>query len=451
MKINGKKGIFLALSSVLLIATAACSSGGGNSGGQSTEGTAATAGSDATAKTIELRMTWWGSQTRHDLTTKMIALFEEKHPNIKIKPEYSGWDGYFDKLSTQVAGSNAPDIIQMDYAFLSDYAKRGTLLDLGPYTEDGTLRTEQHESSMLEAGSIDGKLYAITLGLNAAGVIYNASVLQELGIAEPEESWTWTDFADLSNQIAEKKGEGYYGTPDISGTTNMFEFFVRQNGTGLFADKALGPSQEVTMNWFNYWKDLRESGGATTPEITAAMTNALETRPLSVGQSAFDFAWSNQLLTYINVQKNQSDKLKMQVIPHSENEKQIGEYLKPGQFISGNAKTKHPKEVAMLIDFMVNDPDATAILGSERGVPVNSGIREQLKSNLTESEQLVFDFIDLVSQHSSNIDPPYPQGFSEIDKNFKSASEQIAFGQGSIEQVTEQFISGANQILSKTQ
>lgn len=183
--------------------------------------------------------------------------------------------------------------------------------------------------------------------------------------------------------------------------------------------------------------------------MTAAMTNALETRPLSVGQSALDFTWSNQLMTYQNVLKDQSQKLKMQVIPHLEGEQAIGEYLKPGQFISGNAKTKYPKEVAKLIDFMVNDPEGTAILGAERGVPVNSAVREQLKPSLTAEEKLVFDFIDVVSKHSSDIDPPYPQGFSEIDKNFKSASEQIAFGQGSIEQISGQFISGSNAILDK--
>lgn len=445
MKTKRTNRLLLILSSVLLMTTAACSSDGADS----SQGAESTAGTEAPTPAVELRMTWWGSQTRHDLTTKMIALFEEKNPGIRIKPEYSGWDGYFDKLSTQVAGSNAPDIIQMDYAFLSDYAKRGTLLDLTPYSQDGTLRTDEHDGSMISAGSIDGKLYAITLGVNAPGVIYNASVLQELGIAEPQESWTWQDFADMSNTISEKKGDGYYGSPDISGTTNIFEVFVRQSGTGMFGEDSLAVSKEVLNEWFNYWQDLRDSGGVTTPEMTAAMTNALETRPLSVGQSALDFAWSNQLITYQNVLKDQEQRLKMQVIPHGEDEQQIGEYLKPGQFISGNSKTAHPKEVAMLIDFMVNDPEAAAILGSERGVPVNAGIREQLRPSLTAEEQLIFDFIDVVSKNSSDIDPPYPQGFSEIDKNFKSASEQIAFGQGSIDQVSEQFISGSNQILGK--
>ncbi|MFD1906363.1 hypothetical protein ACFSQ7_23930 [Paenibacillus rhizoplanae] len=82
-------------------------------------------------------------------------------------------------------------------------------------------------------------------------------------------------------------------------------------------------------------------------------------------------------------------------------------------------------------------------------MPVNSAVREQLKPSLTAEEQLIFDFIDVVSKHSSDIDPPYPQGFSEIDKNFKSASEQISFGQAGIPQVSEQFISGANAILDK--
>lgn len=207
MRIKGRRGVTLLLSAALLMTTAACSSSGTNAG----EGAKAASGTANETPAIELRMTWWGSQTRHDLTAKMIKRFEEKNPGITIKPEYSGWDGYFDKLSTQVAGSNAPDIIQMDYAFLSDYAKRGTLLDLTPYTQDGTLRTEDHDQSMISAGSIDGKLYAITLGVNAPGVIYNASVLQELGIAEPQESWTWMDFADMANTIADKKAAATTG------------------------------------------------------------------------------------------------------------------------------------------------------------------------------------------------------------------------------------------------
>ncbi|NQX47642.1 hypothetical protein HQN87_20165 [Paenibacillus tritici] len=58
-----------------------CSSSGANS----PQGTEATAKTEGSASAVELRMTWWGSQTRHDLTTKMIKRSEEKNPGITIK------------------------------------------------------------------------------------------------------------------------------------------------------------------------------------------------------------------------------------------------------------------------------------------------------------------------------------------------------------------------------
>lgn len=105
----------------------------------------------------------------------------------------------------------------------------------------------------------------------------------------------------------------------------------------------------------------------------------------------------------------------------------------------------------MFIDFMVNDPEATAILGSERGVPVNSSVREQMQSKLPDSEKAIFQFIDVVAKHSSPINPPYPQGYSEVDTSFKTASEQIAFGQGSPADVIQQFIDNANAALASGQ
>ena len=296
-----KKWVTLFCLSLLLFATA-CS--GGATDKPASSGEASESEGDSSGK-IELRMTWWGSQTRHDLTTKVIQLFEEKHPGITIKPEYSGWDGYFDKLTTQVAGSNAPDIIQMDYAFLTDFARRGALLDLTPFAESKELRTEDHDQSMITAGSIDNKLYAITLGVNAPGVIYDATVFQELGIEEPQESWTWKDFGDIATKIAAAKGDGFYGSADISGTTNMFEVFIRQSGKGLFDGGTMTATSEELQQWFDMWGALRENGGVTTAEITASTTNALETRPISLGTAAMDFAWSNQLLTFQQVNKNQ--------------------------------------------------------------------------------------------------------------------------------------------------
>jgi multiple sugar transport system substrate-binding protein len=67
---------------------------------------------------VTLRFSWWGSDTRHKMTEKLIAAFEAENPNINVEGEYGDWSGYWDKLATQVASQDAPDIIQMDAAYL---------------------------------------------------------------------------------------------------------------------------------------------------------------------------------------------------------------------------------------------------------------------------------------------------------------------------------------------
>lgn len=445
--IKNKIGIVTLLSLSLIFG--GCSAQGSNNQPGAEASTDSSSGSGSTKK-VELRMTWWGSQTRHDLTIKALELFQQKHPDIVIKPEYSGWDGYFDKLSTQVAGANAPDLIQMDYAFLTDYANRDALLDLDTYTQSGDLKIDKHDPSMIKAGTVNDKLYAITLGVNAPGVVYSSKVFQELNIADPDTSWTWEDFAKIAKQIREAKGDAFVGSADNSGTFNIFEIMVRQSGRSLFKDGQLGATKEDFTKWFTLWQDMRGSGSITSPEATAAMTNALETRPLALGTGAMDFIWSNQIIAFQKALKDSTDQLKIQVLPHSAGEAKSGEYLKPGQFLSGYSKTDHPKEVAMVIDFLVNDPEATAILGSERGVPVNSEIRAQMATTLSDTDKMIFNFVDTVSKDKSDIDPPYPQGYSEVDKSFKTLSEQMAFAQGELGSNIDEFMTSANAALSKS-
>lgn len=63
---------------------------------------------------ITLRMAWWGSQTRHDLTVEVIEMYEKEHPNVNIEYEFFSFDDYFTKLKTLVASDQVWDIFQLD-------------------------------------------------------------------------------------------------------------------------------------------------------------------------------------------------------------------------------------------------------------------------------------------------------------------------------------------------
>ena len=51
----------------------------------------------------DLRMSWWGGDSRHEATRAALEACGAKHGHT-IRPEYTGWDGHFEKLTTQIAG-----------------------------------------------------------------------------------------------------------------------------------------------------------------------------------------------------------------------------------------------------------------------------------------------------------------------------------------------------------
>nr|WP_052487976.1 extracellular solute-binding protein [Paenibacillus sp. VKM B-2647] len=154
---------------------AGCSSGG--NGNAAVNGNAAkpeakpdtqdTPKNDGPSQQIALRVGWWGSQDRANRTLNAIKLFEQKNPNIKISSEFLGWDGYWEKMSTEAAAKNLPDVMQMDDAYLPDYVQRGLLEDMTPYVTSGALNLKDVDDSYVAAGRLNNKLYALNLGANA--------------------------------------------------------------------------------------------------------------------------------------------------------------------------------------------------------------------------------------------------------------------------------------------
>ncbi len=97
MTAKRNKLVLTVITAMLGLSLTGC--GGAAKPAETKAGDASAAGS----KPVKLRITWWGAQSRHDATLKILDLYTKKNPNITFEPEYSGWDGYIDKLTTQAA------------------------------------------------------------------------------------------------------------------------------------------------------------------------------------------------------------------------------------------------------------------------------------------------------------------------------------------------------------
>src|SRR4030095_4005749 len=87
----------------------------------------------ARAADVRMRAVWWGGQDRARRTNEAIQIFEKRRPDLKIATESTAGADRWPKAATLLAGVNAPDLLQMDYRYLVEYAKRGTLLPLDPF------------------------------------------------------------------------------------------------------------------------------------------------------------------------------------------------------------------------------------------------------------------------------------------------------------------------------
>ena len=110
---------------------------------------------------VTISMTWWGDTTRNEVYNAVIDEFEKANPGITVERPFSTWSNYFDRLSTQIAGGVAPDVMGMHQRYATEYAGRGALLDLQPYVDSGVLDLSDVPQSVIDTGRINGKLYML--------------------------------------------------------------------------------------------------------------------------------------------------------------------------------------------------------------------------------------------------------------------------------------------------
>lgn len=77
-----------------------------------------------------MRAVWWGNAQRTATTEEALAAFTTAHPGTTVASEPTEWGGYWDKLATQLAAHDAPDLVQMDEKYLLEYVQRGALASL---------------------------------------------------------------------------------------------------------------------------------------------------------------------------------------------------------------------------------------------------------------------------------------------------------------------------------
>ncbi len=394
---------------------------------------------------VELRFSWWGGDKRAQLTQAAIAAFEAQNPGIKIKPEYGDWSGYWDKLATQVAANDAPDIIQMDEKYITEYSSRGALLDLSKYQID----TSKLDEAALNAGKGKKGLTGIAAGINAATILANPAVFKAAGVAIPDDkTWTWEDYARISAEVTAKSPKGTYGSAAYGTDEASLGVWLRQNGKSLYTgDGKLGFEPSDIAAWWAFLKDMSQNKAVpSASEVVEAEAAPLDQSGLATGKNGLAFWWSNQLPALEKASGGELQILRFPTKTGKASDTKL--WYKASQFWSASSRTKHPEEVAKFINFLTNDVKAGEALLADRGVYPNSKVRDAISSKLTKADTKVVTFIDQIKNELGEAPAPPPKGAGAIQEIIKRYTSEVLFNRLSTEEAGKKAVDEMKSAIS---
>ncbi|MFC5652051.1 ABC transporter substrate-binding protein [Paenibacillus solisilvae] len=382
------------------------------------------------SKPITLRIMWWGSQARHDATLKALDQYTKNNPGVTFEPEFQSFDGYQDKLSTQSAGKNTPDIFQMDAAWFNDWASSGRLEDLS------SIPAANIEKSLLETGTYENKLYAMPLGNNAWGMVYNKTIMDSLGVKPPE---TWDEFFAMARDLKPKLAKDQYLSRDLTadGASYMSYQLSMGKGFSMSKDGKFHYDETTWKEWMNKWAELRKDHLVSPPDVTvsdkgqdAQMDLLIQEKILLRGAHAAEFGGFDALKPGV---------LALTTQPRGT---VAGGWLKASMYWSVSPNSKYKEEAKKFIDWFVNSDEAGAILSTSRGIPVSKTVASSLKPKFTDVDKSALGLIDQVSKDGVPFDPgPGSKGgWANFSKEYDNITQSIMFGKLGIDEGWDQIV-----------
>jgi multiple sugar transport system substrate-binding protein len=395
----------VALAAAVPLLLSAC---GGSSGSSGSSG-------------VTLRMVWWGSDDRASQTTAAVKLFENAHPNVTVKLESLPFDGYYDRLSTQVAANTAPDVQQMTSDYVTEYGARGALLTLSK------VGVSKLDPATTKGANIGGKQLGVPTGIATEAIVANPKLFAAAGVAMPDDkTWTWASYEALAVKISKASPKGVFGTEALGDDAGQLAVWARQNGADQWtADGGVGMTQDIVTKYFTFVKQQMSDGAAPSAAASTEQIGQIEQSGTALNKYAMGF-WNTSQLTPLEA--TSKDGLKLLRLPTTSGVSGDAKMaFGASQYWAASSRTKHPVEAQELIDYLVNSTDAGKVLLVGRGSPANSEVRAAVTPLLSADDAQIINFVSAVEPETVEANPD-PKGTSSFQDVMRRYTAEVRFG-----------------------
>jgi multiple sugar transport system substrate-binding protein len=175
----------LAASSFVL---AACSSGGGSRGNESSDDT----------------ITVW---TMTDGLDEFVQEYEDES-GTTVEVQAIPWENAHDKIVTAVASGDGPDVLQVGTTWVAEFADAGTFKDLSDYTDEyDNLSSDNFYDTAVETTKYEDQTIGVPWYVDTRALFYRTDILEDAGY--PDGPKTWDDMVDASEQLTARGDDQY--------------------------------------------------------------------------------------------------------------------------------------------------------------------------------------------------------------------------------------------------
>lgn len=376
-----------------------------------------------------IRFSWWGADSRHKPTNDALRLFEAKNPGVIVKGEYMGFSGYSERLTTQISGGTEPDVMQLNWAWVSaQYSKKGDkFYDL--YKAKDVINLSAFGNA-LKVCEINGKLNSIPVSYTARFFLWQKSTFDKAGLSLPK---TWDDLFALGKAFETKLGKDYYPLDGVSyDVINIAQTYMIQK-TGKFWIDPKTPkvafTDAETLEFIKIYKKLSETR-AVVP-LQARLSVAPPDTPVEQvnewysGQWAGLYIWDSTFRARIKPLPATKSVVVGDFIT-MKGAKKSGFFARPSMVFAVSKNSKKPLLAAKLIDFLLNNPEAIMVLGASRGAPMsNIGYDILVKENKFITAEK--DAINQLRKVAVDAPSPYFE-HAKIQEHMRATFEKVSMG-----------------------
>jgi len=346
-----------------------------------TEGTTTTEAALAEAldpnQKYEIRFSWWGGDSRHEATLKAIKAFEAKYPNISVEPEYGAWDGWTEKVATQLKGGTAPDLMQVNWNWLYQFSSDGSkFADLNQFSD--VISLDNYDASILEKGVVADKLQGLPLGVTGKAFFWNATTFEKAGLEVPT---SFEEIISAGTTFKEKLGDDYYPLAmyEYERMILMLYYLESVYGKEWVVNNQTNYSVEEVkegLDWINSLEDAHVLPSIAQLKGDGATILEKNNRWMD-GHYAGFYEWDSAQQKLANALE-EGQEFVLGAFPKDLGSNEAG-LTKVNMCYAITESSKNKAAAALLLEFLTSDPEGVELIATERGMLANSAANKVLE------------------------------------------------------------------------